>query len=486
MVMTNVAGRGHLKIYLGYAPGVGKTWRMLDDALHLKSTGVDVAIACLDPRHRSDIRMKADGLECISQKRIDVRGSTVEELDLASTVQRKPKVCLVDDIARTNVGNPLHAKRWEDVEAILSAGIDVWTTMDVAHLECLSEQVWQITGVRVRETVPDWVLEEAAEIVLVDVSPRALLHRLERGAIFQPEDNRPSRAFFKETSLVALRELALLQAAHEVGMRNAERHTSASERILAVVTEHASTAMVLRRARRVADHLDAHCVAVCVHREKSFSDMPAARRKAIERHFAFAAILHIQTLTIQGKNPARALVEWARSNDITQIFVSRGEDKNRWFPGREFLDQLLQEASDLQVTVLGEQRREGKAPVSYAEDVAAGRMNPGFVRLAPDMGIDEAIGEMRRQSGRVEMIYYGYVLDPEQRLLGVVSFPELFSADRSKRVKNVMRTECVSVQEDTACAKITALFNKHKLTAIPVVDSDRQVRGIITTADLRW
>ena len=203
------------------------------------------------------------------------------------------------------------AKRWEDVQALLDSGIDVLTTMDVQDLASLTDQVWQITGLRVRETVPDWVFQQADEVVMVDVTPRALLHRLERGAIYAPERTKgEAERVFQEPKLVALRELAIRQTAQALearGPKETRQPESRGERILVHLTAEPSTAMLLRRARRVADYLQAGCVAVCVHSERDFSRLPAAERQAIERHLRFAESLHIETGVIQGRNRAQCV-----------------------------------------------------------------------------------------------------------------------------------------------------------------------------------
>jgi magnesium transporter len=178
-------------------------------------------------------------------------------------------------------------------------------------------------------------------------------------------------------------------------------------------------------------------------------------------------------------------VGWARSNQITQIFISRDHSTSRkLLPGLDFVDQVVQRARNLQVTIVREHLREGKAPAPYAADIAGGLMSSRFARISPDMSVDEAIGELRRQAGSVEMLYYAYVLDANQRLAGVVSFRDLFSADRTKKVGDVMKTDCVTVYEDTECELAADLFTKYRLLAIPVIDHERQMRGIITTSDL--
>src|ERR1051325_957725 len=224
--------RGKLKIFMGYAAGVGKTFKMLEEAQDLKAQGVDVAIGYFEPHGRKDTIAKTEGLEIIPRKKIEYRGTVFEEMDRETILERRPQVCVVDEYPHTNVPGSDRAKRWEDVEVLLDAGINVLTTMNIQHLESLNDQVWQIAGIRVRETIPDWVVQHADEVVMVDLTPRALLHRLERGVVYGREKaEKALQNFFRESTLVALRELALRQAAHEVEHRitNGEPETSRGE-----------------------------------------------------------------------------------------------------------------------------------------------------------------------------------------------------------------------------------------------------------------
>src|SRR5258708_33666584 len=212
--------RGKLKIFMGYAAGVGKTYKMLEEAHELKAAGVDVIIGYFEPHGRKDTIAKTEGLEILPRRKATYRDSTFEEMDSGAILARHPQVCVVDEFPHTNVPGSERLKRWEDVEVLLAAGIDVLTTMNVQHLESLNDQIWQSTGVRVRETIPDWVLKQADEVVMVDLTPRALLNRLARGVIYAPDRAEAARQnFFKESTLVALRELAMRQAAHAIESR---------------------------------------------------------------------------------------------------------------------------------------------------------------------------------------------------------------------------------------------------------------------------
>jgi magnesium transporter len=486
--MSHQKRRGHLKIYLGYAAGVGKTYQMLEDAHELKARGTDVVLAFLEPQGRNDLMERSKEFETLPLLRVSCRGSYIEEIDVAGILQRRPKICIVDDLAHTNAPGSVRQRRWQDVQALLDGGVSVLTTMNVQDLASLSDQIWQITGMRVRETVPDWVFQEADEVVMVDVTPRALLHRLERGVIYPPERAKAEAArLFQEPTLVALRELAIRQTAQALEARataKKEHAESRAEKILVNVTADPSTAMLLRRARRVADYIHATCVAVFVSGGKDLSALPPQERQAIERHFHFAENLHIDTAVVQGKNRADALADYAHRNGVTQIFVGPASElSGKWFRGLDFTDQLLYQARDLEVTVVAERGREGSRPL-YPEDEAAGLMHSGYVRISPEMTVEEAITEIRRQAGQVEMIYYAYALDDAQHLLGVISFRELISADRSKKVREVMHADYVFVPEDEDKEAVAQVLAKHRLLAVPVVDADKHMMGIVSSADL--
>ena len=365
--------RGRLKIFMGYAAGVGKTFKMLEEAQDLKAQGVDVVIGYFEPHSRKDTIAKTEGLEIVPRKKIEYRGSVFEEMDTDAILARQPQVCVVDEYPHTNVPGSDRAKRWEDVEALLDAGINVLTTMNIQHLESLNDQVWQITGIRVRETIPDWVVQQADEVVMVDLTPRALLNRLERGVVYGREKaERAMQNFFRESTLVALRELALRETAHEVEHRHVDGDAAApakegigsarkQHKILVLVTADPGSAMLIRRAKRVGDFLDAECFAVAVQRTGDLNGLPPADREAIERHLNFARNLHIETRILEGEDVASAMVDFARRNQITQIFLTRPRDRV-WFPrlGRDLVQRIVGLAKDMQVVIVSERQ-----PVPY-------------------------------------------------------------------------------------------------------------------------
>ena len=368
---------GQLKVFLGYAAGVGKTYRMLEEAQQLKRQGKDIVVGYFEPHGRKDTIAKSNGLEIVPRRILAYRGGAFEEMDITAIVSRRPAICIVDELAHSNVPGSERSKRWEDVQVLLGAGIDVITNMNIQHLESLNDQVFQITGIRVRETVPDWFVKSAAEVVMVDATTGALLNRLKRGDIYAPEKaQRAMDNFFKESTLTALRELALRQAAHELDLReiastSEERRTqqevsSASpsspmatiDRILIYVSSDASTAMLIRRGRRMADYLGAECFAVSVAPLQDKARLPTRDRNVVEKHLNFARNLHIETRILQCDDAAEGIIDFARRNQITQILLSRC-DHSSWSRlfGTDLILRVVREAKDIRVIIVAERRR---------------------------------------------------------------------------------------------------------------------------------
>jgi two-component system, OmpR family, sensor histidine kinase KdpD len=359
--------RGKLKIYMGYAAGVGKTHRMLEDAQALRIQGADVVIGYFESHGRKATIEKAEGLEAVPRKKLQYRGAAFEEMDADAVIARRPRLCLVDEFAHSNVPGSPRGKRWEDAEFLRNAGIDVWTTMNVQHLESLNDQVLQISGIQVRETIPDWVVQQADEMVIIDLTPRALLHRLERGVIYDQEKvERALQNFFRESTLAALRELALRESAHEIEQRTIKAESSGfsktpeskrmqNHKLLLLVTEDPNTAMLIRRAKRVGDFLGAECFAAAVHTKKGAGHRIFQERDAISRHLNFARKMRIKTQVLKGKDPAQALIDFARENQITQIFLTRTHEPMRWFFWRKgLLQKIVRLAGDMQVVIVSE------------------------------------------------------------------------------------------------------------------------------------
>lgn len=357
--------KGRLKIYIGYAAGVGKTYRMLDEAQALRAQGVDIVIGYFEPHGRKETIAKTEGLETVPRRVMAYGGSQFEEMDTGAILRRKPAVAAVDEFAHTNVPGSENLKRWQDVHSLLAAGIDVLTTMNVQHLESLNDQVWHVTGVRVRETVPDWVVDEADEVVFVDLTPRALRNRLERGVVYgQDKARRAMDNFFTEANLTALREMAMRHTAHEVEERlsaapspavdsvsAAGTPTQKRECLLICLTGRPTSANLIRRGKRVADYLQAECLAVHVATDP-------AGREAAERHLSFAKNLRIETHVLEGRDVPLVISDFARSRGVTQIFVGRSDPPAWWNPFAETVVQrLVRHARDMQITIVAEARR---------------------------------------------------------------------------------------------------------------------------------
>ena len=359
--------KGRLKIYLGYAAGVGKTYQMLEDAQALKAKGIDVVIGYFEPHGRKDTIAKTEGLETVPRRKIEYRGAVFEEMDLLAILARKPLVCIVDEFPHSNVPGVENEKRWQDVLALLDAGIDVITTMNIQHLESLNDQMQQITNVRVRETIPDWIMKRADEVVMVDVTPRALLNRLERGVVYSPEKAAAAlQNFFREPTLGALREIALRQTAHEVDARQLfpdgfgpglappderDAETRTEERILIHITGHPHTAALIRRARRVADYLQADCLGIVVCCPDDRSDAEAH----LQKHLSFARNLHVDVEVVHADDVAQAVVDFARKRNATQIYIS-GHDQQPWktFFNRSVPQQIVRLARDKRVVIVSD------------------------------------------------------------------------------------------------------------------------------------
>jgi two-component system sensor histidine kinase KdpD len=351
---------------------------MLDEAHKMKDEGVDVLLGYFEPHGRKDTIAKAEGLEVIPRRKIEYRGALFGETDVEAILRRNPQVCVIDEFAHTNIPGSQHGKRWQDVRVLLDAGINVLTTMNVQHLESLNDQVWQFTGIRVRETIPDWVVKQADEVVMVDLPPQALLNRLMRGVVYTPEKAQQAMEnFFKESTLVALRELAIRQTAHEVDLRQSVQDETQSaetggeelgstvsprarspECILILITEDPSSAALIRRGKRVADYLQAECLAVCILPDGSLQNIAAAQREAVEKHMKFARNLQLEPSVLQGDDVAQTLVEFARSHKVTQIFIARPQQK-KWplALGHGLVERVVRLAHDIQVTIVAERRR---------------------------------------------------------------------------------------------------------------------------------
>lgn len=329
--------RGRLKIFLGFAAGVGKTFEMLCEANRRKQRGQDVIIGYIETHKRQGTEEQLGDLEIVPRKQITYRGATLEEMDTEAILARKPHTVLVDEFAHTNAPGSAREKRWQDVETLLDAGINVLTTLNVQHLESLNDTVQEITGVRVRETVPDRVVREADEVKMVDITPRALIHRLERGDIYARDKVQQALGnWFREGNLSALREIALREIAQEVeedvSAYRKQKHVTdpwnTKDRIMVCISPDRSSMRLIRRGWRSSQRLHAEIVAVFVE-SRPLSDTD---KEILKNDFALADRLDIPVVTLTG-DVAVQLIQYARENRITQIIIGHS-DRTRW---QEFL-----------------------------------------------------------------------------------------------------------------------------------------------------
>lgn len=353
--------RGRLKIFFGFAPGVGKTYRMLEVAQQRELEGIDVVVGVVETHRRFDTANLILGLEVLDRRAIEHRGRTLEEFDLDGALARRPQLLLVDELAHSNVPGSRHGKRWQDVEELLAAGIDVFTTLNVQHVEGLVDLVAQITHVVVRETVPDALLDRADEIELVDVAPDVLLERLSEGKVYLGEQaTRAAEHFFKRGNLLALRELALRRTAQRVDadvQQWRERHGvgatwAAGERLLVCVGPAPSSGRLIRAAARIAAGLRCPWVAACV----DLVPIPHASeldRERLAAHLALAERLGATVVRLTGASVSETILAHARSVGVTRIVIgkpthSRLRDRLRG----SLLDELVRGSGELEVHVI--------------------------------------------------------------------------------------------------------------------------------------
>ncbi|HZO47181.1 MAG TPA: sensor histidine kinase KdpD [Xanthobacteraceae bacterium] len=330
LALAKKEGRGHLKIFLGAAPGVGKTYAMLTAARAEKAGGRDVVAGLVETHGRKETEALLDGLDVLPRKPIVYRNRILHEFDIDAALARRPGLLLVDEFAHTNIPGSRHPKRWHDIEELLAAGIDVWTTLNIQHLESLNDVIQKITRVRVRETIPDDVFENANEIVLVDLPSDELLKRLAEGKVYvQDTANRAVENFFKPQNLTALRELALRRAAERIDSALIERMQAqaiegpwaAGERILACVGPDPISPMIVRTARRLADLMDAPWIVITA--ERPGIQLSPRQRAYLDEALKLAESLGAETKVLIGEDLPAEILRFARFENVTQIVIGR-------------------------------------------------------------------------------------------------------------------------------------------------------------------
>jgi len=355
---------GHFKIIMGSAPGVGKTYRMLLEAHGLKKLNVDVVVGYFEPHGRKETIALLEGLEVIPRQKIEYKGIIVEEMDTQAIIQRNPQFVLVDELAHTNISGSKHEKRYEDVQEILSNGISVISTLNIQHIESLNDIVSHITGVKVHERLPDWVIDKCDEVVLVDISAEELQDRLKKGKIYAPEKIEQSlNHFFKKGNLVALRELALREVANSVE-EQAENDpvycpiepTGIHERIMVCISTHPNSQRLIRRGCRIASRLNGELVVVFV--KLKGRTLPEVYKQSLEKHKKLVQELKGKYLEVEAEDIAQGLIKEAKDLKVTQIIVGEGLKSPGFlsFMKPPIPYQIFQRMSNIDIYIIGQGR----------------------------------------------------------------------------------------------------------------------------------
>jgi len=358
--------RGRLRIYLGMAPGVGKTYAMLNEGRRrVERRSADIVVGFVETYGRPKTLAALEGLEVIPRKQVTYRGVTLEEMDTDAVIARRPDVALVDELAHTNAPGSKHEKRWQDVEEIRDRGIMVISTLNIQHLESLNDLVENITGVRVRETVPDWVVDDADEIELVDISPEALRSRLRHGNVYPPaQAQAAAENFFTLENLAALRSLALQRTAQEVEqqveqyMRDLGREKlPAGEQVLVLVDERPHSRILLRRGWRIASGVHAELTAAVVDTSRRIED---PEQRALDSNLRLAEDLGARIVHLNGRDGASALAAYARAEHVTHLVVGH-VNRPRWrrLLREPLTERLFRLLPDLDIHVVSERSGPG-------------------------------------------------------------------------------------------------------------------------------
>ncbi len=361
------ASRGRLKIFFGAVAGVGKTYAMLLAAKERRSENIDVVIGLVETHGRKDTASLLEGLEVLPLKPIEYRGTTLYELDLDAALKRKPSIILVDELAHTNTHGCRHPKRWQDIEELLDAGIDVYTALNVQHLESLNDDIGQISGIRIWETVPDTVFEKANEIELVDLPPDELLNRLKDGKIYLLQQvEEATKHFFRKGNLIALRELALRQTANRVDAQMLDYREDhcirdvwqVNERILVCIGANVLAERLVRSGKRFATSLRADWIVVYVETPE-LQRLPAAKRDSVLRILRLAEQLGAETVTLSAPEISEAIIRFSSERNVTKIFMGKPTQRGwkRLLFG-SLVDVLIKDAHNINLYLLGSPKSE--------------------------------------------------------------------------------------------------------------------------------
>lgn len=350
---------GVFKLFLGYAPGVGKTYNMLSEAIRRHSRGEDVVVGVVETHGRKAVGELVGKLDVIPRRQIEYKGAVFEEMDVDAILARKPTVALIDELAHTNIEGSRHRKRYEDVLELLDAGIDVLSTMNIQHLESVTPTVQGVTGIQVRETVPDWVLQRVNEVVMTDLTPEALQNRMRRGDVYPQERiGRALQNFFRETNLIALRELALRQVAHAVDRsleehrdKQADEHAVAiRERIAVCISSNPAAQYLIARGARMAQAMNADLSVVYIDLGQDKSE---ANQKTLQANIKFAENVGAAVVRLEGKTVAEAVAQYVHEKHITQVVFGRSATRGwkRYFY-LSAIHQFLRDAPAVDVHIV--------------------------------------------------------------------------------------------------------------------------------------
>jgi len=397
---TAKAKRGRLKIFFGASAGVGKTYEMLLAARERRAENIDVVVGLIETHGRKETAALLEGLDLLPPRIIEYRGTMLREFDLDAALKRKPSIILVDELAHTNAPGSRHPKRWQDIEELLDAGINVYTSLNVQHLESLNDDIGQISGIRVWETVPDTVFEEADEVELVDLPPDELLVRLKEGKVYVPQQAQAAILnFFRKGNLIALRELALRQTANRVdaqmqdyrGNHAIREIWQVAERILVCIGPNPLAERLVRAGKRFAAALRGEWIVAYVETPQ-LQRLPAEQRDAVLRVLRLAEQLGAETVTLSAPEMSEAIIEFSRERNVTKIVMGKPSRRGwrRWLLG-SVVDKIIGEAHNINVYLLGSPRGEGR------------EQEPSLLRGAPPPSLKDRWGN----SGKNR--YRGYV-----------------------------------------------------------------------------
>src|SRR5436190_8567605 len=487
-------GRGRLKIFLGAAPGVGKTYEMLLSTQAKRRDGVDVVVGVVETHGRRETEALLKGLEVIPRQQVEYRGHVLAEMDLDAILKRRPQLVLVDELAHTDAPGSRRPKRYLDVEEVIAAGIDVFATLNIQHVESLNDVVAKITRIRVRETVPDSILDQADDIEVIDLSPEDLIKRLREGKVYVPQQaERAIRHYFSQGNLTALRELALRRTAQRVDeqlLSHMRAHAipgpwAAGERILVCVSEAPGTAGLIRYARRVAERLQVPWTAIYVETART-QRLTDPERDRIADFLRLAERLGAATITIPGRNIAEEVVAYATANNITQIVIGKSS-RSRWFEmvHGSVVHELVRKTGQISVHVISPDDSDAVPPKSVQ---SRPKIEPirieHYIGSAGTVAIALGVAELLSQVTDVHSVSLTFLMAVLASAVAWGLLPSLFASVLSVLAYNFFFLEpryTLTVEDP---ANVVALF--FFLTAAIIVSNlTAATRRQVVTARLR-